>query len=248
VHDRLATLRTVLLEPLRTDVGNAELVVVPTGVLQTAPWSALADVPVAVSPSASTWVRAAARQAAVGSTVLVAGPGLPGAVGEIAALAGTWPDPTTLGPDESTVDAVATALRGAALVHFACHGEVRTDNPMFSGLVLRDGSLTVQEIELRELAPYRMVLAACDAAADVPYPGGEVLGFVSALLAQGTAGLVASVVEVPDAAAVGLMQALHAAARDRSLAVALHAARATADLDDPRQLVNWCGFTAFGAA
>ena len=55
-----------------------------------------------------------------------------------------------------------------------------------------------------------MVLAACDSAAEVSYAGdASLLGFVSALLARGTAGLVASVLAVPDAEAVPLMSALH---------------------------------------
>ena len=42
-----------------------------------------------------------------------------------------------------------------------------------------------------------------------PTPGDEVLGFVSAMLAQGTAGVVASIAAVPDVAAVDLMLELH---------------------------------------
>jgi CHAT domain-containing protein len=94
-----------------------------------------------------------------------------------------------------------------------------------------------------------VVLAACEAAADVTYSGDEVLGFVSALLARGTAGLAASTVVVPDAAALPLMMSLHEhLLRGDTLALALHAARSTLDRDDPADYVNWCGFTAFGAA
>ena len=119
---------------------------------------------------------------------------------------------------------------------------------LFSGLLLSDGLLTVHELELRGLAPYRVVLAACEAAADVSYPGGEMLGFVSALLARGTAGIVASIILVPDVATSSLMVGLHARIGREALAVALHAARASLDLRDPAELVNWCGFAAFGAA
>ena len=68
------------------------------------------------------------------------------------------------------------------------------------------------------------------------------------LLARGTAGLVASVVQVGDVEAVDLMRGLHERLRDgETMAVGLHAARAALDPTDSRQFVNWCAFTAYGA-
>lgn len=248
-EQRLRRLRDLLVEPLRVPV-DAELVVVPAGPLQRVPWSALHAGPVAVAPSASFWSRALLRPPPGGrDTVIVGGPQLAGVTAELQHLGGLHPRAVVLPPPGSTVDAVAAALKTAALAHFACHGRIRSDNPMFSGLLLSDGSLTVQELELRDVAPHRLVLAACESAADVVYPGGETLGFVSALLAQGTAGLVASMILVPDSAAVPLMAALHRnLGRGETLPVALHHARAAADRDDAHEFVNWCGFTAYGAA
>ena len=246
----LRRLRELLVDPLRLpDV--AEHVVVPSSSLWRVPWSALFDRPVSLSPSAAQWMRTL-RAAAVphgGTTVLVAGPGLPGAVHEVAALRALHPGATVLVPPDSGVERVTTALAGADLVHLACHCTLRADNPAFSALQLADGPLSVHEIDLRGLAPRRVVLAACDSAADVVYEGGEMLGFVSALLARGTTGLVASVVPVPDLDAVPLMQALHEGLR-RGVPVgrALHAARQAVDRQDPRTFVSWCAFAAVGAS
>lgn len=250
VAERLRRLRDLLIDPLGVRTGEQELVVVPTGLLQRVPWSALCDGPIAVSPSATYWARARRQSApAAGDVVLVAGPGLSGVADEVRRLGALHPVHLVLLPPDSTVSAVTDAVRMAGLVHLACHGSVRADNPMFSGLRLSDGLLTVQELELHDGAPYRIVLAACEAAADVSYPGGEMLGFVSALLARGTAGLVASLVLVPDTAAVPMMVSLHEhVRRGDTLAVALHGARESLDRDDSQQLVNWCGFTAYGAA
>ena len=141
------------------------------------------------------------------------------------------------------------ALAGAALVHLACHGRLRSDNPMFSALLLSNGPLTVHELDLRGIAPHRMILAACDSAADTSYEGDELVGFVSALMARGTAGLVASSIMVPDLEAVALMCSLHELVQgDAPLAEALHGARSRIDRNDPRGFVNWCAFTAFGGA
>ena len=247
-RQRLDRLRELLTDDLRLPA-DTEVVLVPVGVLQRVPWSALHDGPVSLTPSAAFWVRACRQQAPEGDRVmLAAGPGLAAAAAEVERLGELHRDSLVLMPPQSTVATVASALSGAGLAHFACHGEVRADNPMFSGLLLSDGSLTVHELEFRGVAPHRVVLAACEAAADVSYPGGEMLGFVSALLARGTAGIVASIVLVPDAAASNLMVGLHERVRRESFAVALHAARGALDTEDASEFVNWCGFTSFGAA
>jgi tetratricopeptide (TPR) repeat protein len=247
----LRRLAELLLHPLGLD-RDAPLVVVPPTDLQRLPWPALHPGPVAVAPSGSFWARTARprpERPAGGGVVLVAGPDLPGAAAEIEVLRSLHDRPIVLAPPASTVRAVAGALDGAALAHLACHGRLRADNPTFSSLQLSDGPLTVHELHLRGLAPRRMILASCESGADVSYEGNEMLGFVSALIARGTAGLVASSVMVPDLEAVQLMRALHArVAAGAPLAAGLHAARATLDRDDPGGFVSWCAFTAFGGS
>ena len=126
---------------------------------------------------------------------------------------------------------------------------MRTDNPLFSSLLLADGPLTVHELAERGPAPHRIVLAACESGTEVGYEGNETLGFVSALLARGSAGLVASAIVVPDWDVVALMRALHSSVLGgASLADALFAARAELDVSDPRSFASWCAFNAFGAA
>lgn len=246
---RVDALRRLLVEPL--DVGtDDELVVVPTGVLHGVPWSALHTAPVALAPSATLWGQTA--QGAPGGrrgTVLVAGPELDGAREEVDALSALHPGATVLGPDRSVADDVLGALRHADLGHLACHGVLRADNPMFSSLALADGPVTVQELHAAGAAPRRLVLASCHGGADVAYEGGEVLGLVSAMLAQGTEGVVASIAAIPDVESVDLMVALHRRLRaGDTLAHALHDARGTIDRSTPGGYVNWCTFGAHGAA
>jgi CHAT domain-containing protein len=245
----LRRLHDLLVQPLTLDA-DARLVVVPVDVLQRVPWGSLHDGPVSIAPSASVWARTAddvtPRRSA---TALIAGPELEGATEEIAALHRLHPDATVLAPPDSTVDAVASSLVAADLAHLACHGTVRADNPIFSSLLLSDGPLTVHELDLRGLAPRRIILAACQSGTEATFAGNETLGFVSALLARGTAGLVASGVVVPDRDVVPLMSALHEqVVRGQRLADALHRARNSIDRTDPRMFVGWCAFNAFGAA
>jgi CHAT domain-containing protein len=249
VRERVVRMRELLVEPLALPP-DQEVVVVPVDVLQTVPWSALVDAPVSLSPSASFWAGTRQRtRPASGKVVLAAGPGLAAAEGEVQRLGRVHGHSEVLGSAESTVRRVAEALEDADIAHFACHGTVRADNPMFSGLRLSDGYLTVQELELRDLAPYRVVLAACESSADVAYTGGELLGFVSALIARGTAGVLGSTQLVPDEATARFMLRIHEELRgDATLAEALHVARSCLDVDDVADLVNWCGFTAYGGA
>jgi tetratricopeptide (TPR) repeat protein len=206
----------LLVGPLLERVGGRPLVLVPTGVLHALPWSALPslqDRPVSVAPSAALWRRAAetASSSRDGRVVIVEGPELPGAAGEVAALARRYPDATCLVGPAATAAAVAQALDGAALAHVAAHGAFRVDNPLFSSLQLADGPLTVYDLEGLARAPRRLVLSACDAGLSGVRPGDELMGLAGALFALGMSTLVASVIPVPDAATKELMLALHRA-------------------------------------
>ncbi|HEX6339105.1 MAG TPA: CHAT domain-containing tetratricopeptide repeat protein [Jiangellaceae bacterium] len=248
-REAIARLAGTLIEPLNV-APDAELVVVPASGLHSLPWAALHAAPVALAPSGSMWARSRyIRPSPTGQVVLAAGPELPGAQHEIEQLAGHHSDPVVIAPPDSTMAAVAKALDDSTLAHLACHCYIRSDNPTFSRLLLSDGFLTVHELDQRADVPHRVVLAACESGRDVSYGGNEMLGFVSTLMAKGTAGVLASSVVVPDLDLIPLMTGLHAAISDgRTLAHALHAARASIDRDDPRQFVAWCAFNAFGAA
>lgn len=245
----IGRLTRALIEPLgiRPD---AELVVVPTGDLHSLPWAALHSGPVAVAPSGSMWASSRrTRPATSGRVVLAAGPELPGAQHEIEQLAGFYRDPVVLAPPHSTMAAVATMLDDPTLAHLACHCQIRSDNPTFSRLLLSDGFLTVHELDQRANVPHRVLLAACESGRDVSYGGNEMLGFVSTLMAKGTAGVLASSVVVPDQDVSPLMTALHSAiVNGATLAQALHTARASIDATDPKQFAAACAFNAFGAA
>lgn len=244
----LNRLRQLLIEPLGLPP-DLPLVVVPFSRLHALPWSALHDAPVEVAPSATLWWRSTQRRAVTSGGALIAGPGLSGADAEVQMLRRHYPEATVLTPPASTTTAVADVLGSVELAHLACHGKLRADNPTFSALELADGPLTVHELDLRGIAPHRVVLASCDVAADTAYVGEEMLGFVSALLNRGTAGLIASSVQVPDLKTIDLMRELHLQMiKGNRMAEALHAARQTVDRSDPAGLATWSAFNAYGAA
>jgi CHAT domain-containing protein len=142
---------------------------------------------------------------------------------------------------------VLRALDGAWLAHIAAHGTFRADNPLFSSIQLDDGPLTVHDFERLNRAPYRLVLAGCDSGVAAAVGADELLGLVSSLVPLGAAGIVASIVQVNDLAAVPLMMALHdALQKEVPLAEALLAAR-QATAGDPLAEATAHSFLALGA-
>jgi CHAT domain-containing protein len=118
-------------------------------------------------------------------------------------------DATVLAGDDATTGQVLRALDGAWLAHVAAHGTFRADSPLFSSLRVHDGLLSVYDFEQLERAPYRLVLPSCDSGVLAPAGADELLGLVSSLLPLGTAGVVASIVQLNDYAAVPMMVDLH---------------------------------------
>ncbi|MCY1145080.1 CHAT domain-containing protein [Actinoplanes sp. Pm04-4] len=208
-HDAEALQRAVL-DPIASLVGDRALVVVPTGVLMTAPWALLpfcAGRPVTVAPSATTWV-AAARTRRPGPVALVAGPGNQRGEAEIADIANLYPGATVLAGDTA---ATLTALDGAGLAHIAAHGRHEAENALFSALDLHGGPLLGYDLQRLQSPPPLVVLSSCELGLTEVRPGDETFGLASALLAAGTATVVASVARVADGAAHDAMVSFHRA-------------------------------------
>jgi CHAT domain-containing protein len=202
---------------------------------------------VSVSPSAGAWLRAGSVPSPDGDTVLVRGPGLASGGAEVPLLAGAYPRRTVLEDGAATSAAVLKALDGSALAHVAAHGTFRSDNPMFSALRMDDGPLTVYDLERLHRAPYRLVLPCCDSGRLEHVGADELLGLASAVLPLGTAGIVAALVPVNDAAVIPLMLAFHDGLRTgRSMAEALLAARRSLPPDTLHQATG-ASFTVIGA-
>ena len=248
---RVGALRAALLGAPLPFGADRELVVVPTGHLHVVPWQLLAgsDRTVAVAPSAALWQEAARSARFDGDVVGVAGPGLAGAMKEMMSIRAHHPHARTLTGAAATVYAVSSAIDGARLVHLAAHGDIRSDNPLFSSFRMADGPQTVYDLQCLTKAPATVVLSACNSALSQVDAGDELLGLVASLLAGGTSTAVAAVLPVPDLAAVPLMDRLHRglAAGDRPGA-ALAAAAAGADPDDPAAVAAGAAFVCLGAA
>ncbi|WP_040925890.1 CHAT domain-containing protein [Saccharomonospora marina] len=222
---RAALLDERLIRPLSGLIGDTELVIVPTGSLHALPWPALPSLrgrPLSVAPSATVWV-AAARAGRPEPVVLVGGPGVPGAVGEVRQLRTVYPSARLVDGEAATSETVLSALEGSGVAHLVAHGAHEPGNALFSRLDLIDGPLFAHEAARLSNPPQRVVLAACELAMSHIRPGEEALGFAGALLASGSRTVVGAVARVGDSAAAQAMTDLH-----RSLAAGLSPAVALA--------------------
>ncbi|MEN3308002.1 MAG: hypothetical protein V7603_4204, partial [Micromonosporaceae bacterium] len=249
--DAAVRLDAALLRPLAADIGQVPLVLVPTGRLQSVPWSILpscAGRPTVVAPSAAAWHQARVSTDRRGAeTSVVAGPDLPGAELEAAAVAEVY-GTEALSGTAATATATLQALRRADLVHLAAHGRLSTQNPLFSSLVLADGPLMVYDLEGLDRVPSTVVLAACDSGRHVVWAGDELLGLAATFLAQGTRQLIGSVIPVPDLETAPLMVEFHRLlSGGRSAADALARAQRTAAAQGGAALAAAAAFICVGA-
>ena len=213
-------LQAALLGPAVRLLDGAPVVIVPPAKLHSAPWSllpALAGVPVSVSASAAMWLRAravAADPPADRRVVIILGPKLVNGGSEVSSIVRLHKESTVLGLETgygaATIERVLAGMSGAWLAHIAAHGSFRADSPLLFAEP-GQGAAVVHDLDRLTRAPHRVVLSACDSGVGAPVGADELLGTVSGLLRAGSAGVLASVVPVNDAAAAPFMVAVHRA-------------------------------------
>ncbi len=107
---------------------------------------------------------------------------------------------------EPSPTAILDAMDRCGIWHFACHGNHDPTNPLESSLALRDGPLKLRTIFAQPRGSRRLaVLSACDTATPGTTLIDETIGFPSALLAAGVAGVVSTQANVDDTAATLLI-------------------------------------------
>ncbi len=240
----------MVLGPLAGVIRDRPLVVVPTGPLQSLPWSVLPSCrarPVSVAPSAALWLAACEAPLGGSGVAVAAGPGLPGAEAEAVTVARIHGVEPLLGA-LAGVGAVTAAIDGVNLAHLAAHGHVHPRNSLFSAVRLADGPLAVHDLERLRRAPDLVVLSACNVGSHAVVAGDELLGLTATFLAAGTQQVVASVLPVPDAATATLMEAFHAGlASGETAAAALARAQGSVDPADFSAVAAAAGFISMGA-
>ncbi|MEZ4732239.1 MAG: CHAT domain-containing protein [Caldilineaceae bacterium] len=197
------------------------LTIIPHGLLHQAPFQAFYDghqsllvrYQISYAPSAATAMVAPRRQPRTPANELVMGvidPDIPAIQREVALIAAQCPQAQIYLNDQATVGTFMQQAPMARLIHLACHGIFRTDNPMFSALRLGDSWLTALEVAQLQLQSELVVLSACESGRGQTPHGDEILGLARAFFSAGAATLVVSQWMVQDEAAARLMAAFYA--------------------------------------
>lgn len=230
---RLDRLHALLVDPL--SLGDGPVVLTPSGLLAGVPWSLLLPGrAVTVAQSATSWLARRATPLRLNSAGFVAGPRVARAEGEARAAAKEWPGATVLAGDEATADEVTSLASRVDVLHVAAHGRHSSENPLFSGLQLADGTWFGYDIDQLEAVPDVVLLSACEVGRSSVRWGEELIGMTAAWLHAGARCVVASPAAVNDEAAYDVLVALHRGlATGLDPAAALGAAVAPASADRP---------------
>ena len=161
---------------------------------------------------------------------------------ELAAISAVVPDAEVVVGPGATADLLRSSLPGPDLLHVACHGLHRADNPLFSSIRLADGWLSAADVLDLDLDGALVALSACESGAHST-DAVEPLGLAWAFLAAGADGVVVSQWLVDDRSAATLMPELY-----RHLAAGLPVAEALRQvqlggLREHRHPYYWAAFS-----
>jgi len=209
-----------LIAPIQQLTGSKRLIVAPSGQLNYVPFSGLFDgekylaeiSEITVTPSAAVWLSLSKRRRPRSDTALVmafSDESIPLADAEALTIGSTFKDPTILTGKKASFTAFVENAPKADVIHLACHGQFRSDAPMFSSLHLADGWVTVSDIAHRKLKASLVTLSACETGLSRIHDGEEMLGLTRGFLSSGARSLVVSLWTVNDQATSRLMADLY---------------------------------------
>ena len=222
----LTSLYKELIEPLLDEAVNPtsegsgvsrKLVIVPHGLLHRVPFHALFDgrsyllerFEVSYAPSAKVYSLCQKRIPQTFDKALVlsvADPSIPAVTEETQAVVRHLPAAELLRDRQATTEALRLKAPGCGVLHLACHGMFRVDNPMFSSLKLGDGWLAASDVIRLDLAGTLVTLSACESGRNAVFAGDELMGLTRAFLGAGATTLVASLWLVQDETTAELME------------------------------------------
>ncbi|HEU4834280.1 MAG TPA: CHAT domain-containing protein [Pyrinomonadaceae bacterium] len=237
INVHLQQLYNQLIRPLEQTLSGRKLIIVPQGGLHYLPFHALHDgerylierCEISFAPSAAIFQQCLQRGEHKLSRALLMGVAdeqAPRIVDEIRTLTKVFPDATALVEDAATIEALRRHSAGVDLLHLACHGQFRSDNPLFSALRLADGWFTLRDAYGLKLDDALVTLSACETGANVVAPGDELIGLARGFFSAGARSVLLSLWMVDDETTDQMMVDFYEETRrGRSLSASLRAAQ-----------------------
>ncbi|HEY8184568.1 MAG TPA: CHAT domain-containing tetratricopeptide repeat protein [Pyrinomonadaceae bacterium] len=256
-RSHLQLLYDLLLRPIEDRLGQRRLVIVPHRALHYLPFQALHDGSnyliehreVSYAPSAlvlQQCLRRGRRRLSKSLLLGAADNQTPRVRDEIEMIAPLFPETTALLDADATIEALRQHAPFADVVHLACHGQFRPDNPLFSSLRLGNGWLTVRETYDLNLNCALVTLSACETGVSAVAPGDELIGLARGFFTAGSPSLLISLWTVDDDATAELMTAFYKNLRETgSPAAALRHAQLSVMKTKPHPFF-WSPFVLVG--
>ena len=212
----LKALYKQLIGPFANALQGRNLIIVPHGALHYLPFHALHDgdkyliesLEISYAPSAAIFQYCLQRGEHGLDRALLLGVSddeTPRIHDEIRSISGIFGNTTSLVDESATADALRLHSAAADVVHLACHGQFRSDNPLFSALLLADGWFTVRDAYSLRLDNALVTLSACETGANVIAPGDELIGLARGFFSAGARSVLLSLWMVDDEATNQMM-------------------------------------------
>ncbi len=206
-----------LFEPLEKFVKQKDLVIIPANSIYYVPFQALHDGvnyvvesrEVSYAPSATVWhflQKTPHRKAQNALLIGFADEKIPLVNREITTLQKVFPSAKTFTGEQARFSAFVENAKNFDVLHLACHGQFRPENPLFSSLHLADGFVTVRDICANKLKAELVTLSACETGLNKIFAGDEILGLARGFLSAGAKSLILSLWTVSDEATTELMK------------------------------------------
>lgn len=205
-----------LFAPVERHIRGDRLLIVPAGPVNYVPFCALFNgekylierFEICHAPSAALWQQLTRRRQRKSLRAMLVGfadERIPLVENEIKAISKVLPDARCLNGKAATFDAFSAGAGDNDVLHIACHGQFRSDNPMFSSLHLADGWVTVRDLVAKRIVAGLVTLSACETGISKIFAGEEILGLARGFLAAGARSMIVSLWAVNDIAATEMM-------------------------------------------
>ena len=237
INVHLRQLYDLLIRPLGLTLERRKLTIVPHAGLHYLPFHALYDgekyliehCEVSYAPSAAILQQCLQRGEHALNRALLMGVSdeqTPRIANEIQSLSEMFPHATAFISRSATTEALRRHSTSADVVHLACHGQFRSDNPLFSALRLADGWFTVRDAYSLKLDNALVTLSACETGANVVAPGDELIGLARGFFSAGARSVLLSLWMVDDETTDQMMVDFYRETKtQRSLSASLRAAQ-----------------------
>jgi|HubBroStandDraft_6_1064221.scaffolds.fasta_scaffold48964_2 tetratricopeptide (TPR) repeat protein len=209
-----------LIGPIRSRLRAKHLLVVPHGMLHSLPFQALFDgqqylidsFSVSYAPSATVYSLCHARPVNPFTGALVLGipdAAAPFVLDEVKSVAETIPASELFLGEMATSNVLRAKGAHSRLIHIATHGYFRQDNPMFSGIRLGNGILSLYDLYQLKLSAELITLSGCATGLSVVTDGDELLGLLRGLIYAGAQSALLTLWDVQDRSTAEFMTSFY---------------------------------------